>query len=172
MSAFMLLVNLFRKVPLWAWAIAVLLVCLYGSNNRREAAEALAADRQAIIVAMEAEAAKVVPQAKEIVTVEVVKYQDRIKYIKGEAHVIEKQVPIYLPADTPDLPGGFRLLHDAAAQGRAIAEGASGNEAAPVPAQTVALTVTENYASCLQDKERLRFYQQLYDKLEIVYGSE
>ena len=158
-------------LPLYVWVILALSVALWVSDARRQEAQDLADARQATIVAMENAAKDVPEQAQKIVEVEVVKYRDRIQYIKSEAHVIEKQVPIYIPADTPALPGGFRLLHDAAAQGRAIADNASGHDAAPVPVETAALTIAENYSSCLQDKERLAFFQSAWKQLEERYGT-
>lgn len=57
-----------------------------------------------------------------------------------------REVPVYVPADSPPLPGGWRVLHDAAARGVPADPAAPGGaDADPVPAQDAAATVVENY---------------------------
>ncbi len=163
-------VGFLASVPKLFWICLILCLGWHITANKLETAQQLAADRLVVIKDLE-KAAKEVPKvAQKTVEVEVVKYRDRVQYIKGEARVIEKQVPIYIPAGTPDLPGGFRLLHDAAAQGRSIAGDPAGNEGSPVPVETAALTIADNYQSCLIDKEKLAFFQRMWAKLEEQYG--
>ncbi len=76
-----------------------------------------------------------------------IRYVDRIQVVKEKGDVIVREVPVYVPADSCDLPGGFRLLHDAAAI-NSIPEASELPYAAPVPAQDAARTVAENYKSC------------------------
>lgn len=159
-------------VPLYVWVMLCLCIALYVSNGRTEAAQQLAADRLVVINDLNAAAEKTAKAGKEVVTVTVKEYVDRIKYIKGESRVIEKQVPYYIPAGTPDLPGGFRLLHDAAAQGRAIAAGTGPDNGAPVTVADAATTVAANYGQCLQDKAKVVFFQDLYERLRAEYGVE
>lgn len=40
---------------------------------------------------------------------------ERIKIVKEKGDTIVKRVEVLIPASTPDMPGGFRVLHDAAA---------------------------------------------------------
>ncbi len=72
-----------------------------------------------------------------------------------------KEVPVYVSTDLPVLPAGMRVLHDAAATGRALSEtpDSGGADAAPVTPQDLARTVAENYASCREDQGRLEALQ-------------
>lgn len=72
---------------------------------------------------------------------------EKIKTIKEKGDVIVKQVEVLVPSDSCDLPGGFRLLHDAAAT-NTLPDSTRAVDAEPVPAQTAATTVAENYTTC------------------------
>jgi len=94
----------------------------------------------------------------------VTQYVDRevvktVKEIQVVTETITKEVPVYVPSDTPDLPGGWRLLHDAAARGQ-VPSAAGIADAAPASAQDAANTVVANYGACLETAERLRAFQQ------------
>ncbi|SFB73937.1 hypothetical protein SAMN05216344_102154 [Polaromonas sp. OV174] len=67
--------------------------------------------------------------------------------------IIEK-VPVYVKADDCPMPAGFRVLHDAAADG-VIPDPAGIPDAAAVPAQDVASTVASNYGACHETAARL-----------------
>jgi hypothetical protein len=84
--------------------------------------------------------------------------QDRVLY-----RDIIKEVPIYVPSDLPVLSGSFRVLHDAAASGRALPDAgdSSRTDAATVTAQELAVTLVDNYAACREDQERLRALQEV-----------
>lgn len=89
----------------------------------------------------------------------VTQYIDRVQTVYRTGQTITKEVPVYVPATTPDLPGGFRLLHDAAATGTAL-DASGGANAPPVSAQDAAATVAENYTSCRATAEQLKALQQ------------
>lgn len=89
----------------------------------------------------------------------VTQYVDRVQTVYRAGQTITKEVPVYVPATTPDLPGGFRLLHDAAATGAAL-DASGGANAPPVSAQDVAATIAENYTSCRATAEQLKALQQ------------
>lgn len=96
---------------------------------------------------------------REVVT----QYVDRVvektvKDIQVVTETITKEVPVYVPSDTPDLPAGWRLLHDAAARGE-VPNPAGLADAAAVPAQDAANTVIANYGTCRETAERLRAFQ-------------
>jgi hypothetical protein len=61
------------------------------------------------------------------------------------------------------LSGSFRVLHDAAASGRALPDAgdSSRTDAATVTAQELAVTLVDNYAACREDQERLRALQEV-----------
>ncbi len=82
-------------------------------------------------------------------------YVDRIKTIREKGDAIVRKVPVFVPAGSCDLPGGFRLLHDAAAGGEPVPDPADIPDAAPVPAQEAAATVTGNYSTCQQTSQQL-----------------
>lgn len=75
----------------------------------------------------------------------------RIKTVTKE---IVREIPARIPDDACALPPGWRLLHDAAAAGQ-VPEASAGADGAPVPAQTAALTMAENYGTCLDNADRL-----------------
>lgn len=72
---------------------------------------------------------------------------------------IVREVPVLVPAGTPPLPGGWRVLHDAAAEG-VPADPASGADAAPVGAAEAAETVVENYGACRDTADQLARLQE------------
>lgn len=160
------------SLPMYVWVIFFLALTLINVGNKYETSKQLAADRLVIINNLKEAAEKTTEKAVEIRNVEVVKYVDRVKVVREKASVIEKQVPIYLPAGTADFPGGFRLLHDAAAANSPIAEGVTADDAAPVPAEDAARTVAENYAQCNADKELILLWQTYYQRLCDTYGCK
>lgn len=91
----------------------------------------------------------------QVVEREVVK---TVKQIEVVTETIVKEVPVYVQADAPPLPGGFRVLHDAAARGQ-VPDPAALSDAAAVPAAAAATTVTENYGACRADQARLSALQ-------------
>jgi len=72
---------------------------------------------------------------------------------------IVKEVPVYVSASDPDMPGGFRLLHDAAAAGR-VPDPTGIPDAAAVAAADVARTIAQNYGQCRADQLRLQGLQE------------
>lgn len=159
-------------LPIHVWVILALCCALYVSNGKYESAAKLAADRLVVIEEMHTAASKTTEKAVEIREVETIKYVDRVKTIREKADVIEKQVYVYLPRGTADFPGGFRMLHDAAATGIPIAEGVSRDDAYPVPAADAASTIASNYADCRVDKEQVMLWQAYYQRLCDTYGCE
>ena len=87
------------------------------------------------------------------------KYVDRSVRVQGVTRTILKEVPVYVPSDACDMPGGFRVLHDAAAQGL-VPNPADISDAASVPAATVASSVAENYGTCHETATRLTALQE------------
>ena len=113
----------------------------------------------AAIAAQNAHVALVQRKQAESTVKVVTKYVDRVQTVYRTGQTITKEVPVYVPATTPDLPGGFRLLHDAAATGSKL--DASGiADAAPVPAATAAETVSQNYTICRATAEQLKALQE------------
>jgi hypothetical protein len=138
----------------------LLLACAFLASSSWYKHEALRLKQErdkAVVASMLADARLKVAQAK--VTERVVtKYVDRVKVVAGRTQTIIKEVPIYVPADSPNLPAGFRVLHDAAAQG-VIPDPARIADAAPVPAQDAAETIAGNYGVCWETAEQVRALQ-------------
>lgn len=82
----------------------------------------------------------------------------RVIYLQGKT--IEKQVTKYIPVGVPDLPGGFRLLHDASASGVPVPESPGVANGASVPVATVATTVSENYTGCRINEQTVLSWQE------------
>ena len=87
-------------------------------------------------------------------------YVDRVRVIRERGATIIKEVTKYVPLDAPDLPGGFRLYHDAAARGDALPDPACGADAAAVGAQDLAVTVAANYEICRTNAEQVKAWQE------------
>lgn len=98
--------------------------------------------------------------ARQIVTDRIVlKYVPAIERQTVVTETILKEVRIYVPTDSPPLPGGFRVLHDAAAAGE-VPDPARIPHAAPVAADAAAETVAANYGACRLNAVRLQGMQE------------
>lgn len=82
-------------------------------------------------------------------------YVDRVKVIREKGNALVREVPVFVSADSDDLPGGWRLLHDAAARGESVPDTSAIADAAPVTAQDAATTVIDNYAASHEIAQRL-----------------
>lgn len=80
----------------------------------------------------------------------------RIRTVTKE---IVREVPARVPDDACALPPGWRVLHDSAAAGE-VPPAAIGADGQAVPAQAAAVTVVENYGTCLDNADRLDKLQQ------------
>ncbi len=89
----------------------------------------------------------------------VTKYVDRVQIVQGKSRAIIKEVKVYVKDDTCTLSGGFRLLHDSAANNE-LPDPARIADAETVDAETVAQTVLENYEACNVNSETLSSLQQ------------
>lgn len=85
--------------------------------------------------------------------------QTRVIHEKGDT--IIREIPKYIPVDTPNLPGGFRLLHDAAAT-NSIPESSRLATTAPVSVADATETITNNYTTCHQWRTQLEGWQDWY----------
>lgn len=79
--------------------------------------------------------------------------------IRTVTETITKEIPVYVKADACSLPGGYRVLHDAAASSE-VPDPARIPDAATVPAQDIAATVVFNYGACISNAERLKGLQE------------
>ncbi len=122
-----------------------------------------AKEREVYMAALEKEKAR---QAQVVERV-VVEYRDRVKIVKERGDEIVREVEKLVSADSCPLPGGFRVLHDAAASG-SLPDDPAGVAAiaAPVEAPAAAETVAGNYAACLANAAQLTALQDLVKGLQ------
>lgn len=90
-----------------------------------------------------------------------IQHVDKVRVIKERGETVEKLIPVYLPSDQL-LPGGFRVLHDAAATST-IPGTTEGANAESVPITEATRTIVQNYQTChlaIQDLASLRLWIQ------------
>jgi hypothetical protein len=122
-------------------------VLWYGHSEKAEGKAEVQAQWDAQKARDEAEIARLTAlRAKVTVKVETV-YVDRVQVVREKARAIETVREVFVPVDSGELPGGFRLFFDAAITG-SIPESASITDAAPVPIADVADTHAVNTERC------------------------
>lgn len=148
-----------RFWPLALLAVAVLAFWAYGEAKYR----AGQAERQKLwdesTALLQAEVRRVEAERDAATGQVEIRVVEKLRTIHEKGDTIVKQVPVYVPAESCDLPGGWRLLHNAAAAGQ-VPDPAGLPDAAPVPAQTAAITVAENYTGCNANAEVIEGWQQ------------
>lgn len=82
------------------------------------------------------------------------KAKEAVAKVQTVTKTIIKEVPVYVKATDCPMPGGFRVLHDAAANGE-VPDASRIPDAATAPAQDVAATVADNYGTCRVIRENL-----------------
>lgn len=147
---------LVRRVPWQAWLALVLLVAvgLYGRHEYARGFDASSARHRAHEAALIKRVAE--ERVRSAIATErvVTNVQWRTRVVRERGATIVKEVPVYVPLDSCALPGGFRVLHDAAAAG-VLPDPAGIATAAPVPAQVAAITIADNYTTCEENDEAL-----------------
>ena len=152
---------MFSLIP-WNKVAGLLLVIsvalTFVAGYQRNTIKALKAEN-AVAVAKAEKAAAELKTAQGIVTVKTVtEYVDRVQIVREKGATIVKEVPIYVPNTDPDLSGGWRILHDSAAQG-VLPDPARIADAESVPAPDAAATVASNYTICHETEAQLEALQ-------------
>ena len=156
------LLGIFRVIPSWCYGLlAVVVLAGAGAVYERHAGEAIVQkkwDAETTQAALQAESLRLLNESA-------IRKQADVFNVKQAAakvvyQTITKEVATYVPNTLPMLPGGFRSLHDAAAEGVAIDDTAGAN-AAPVAPSTVASTISANYAACREDQDKLEALQAI-----------
>ena len=157
---FATLLLFLKKIPwqLWLLAGAFLLVWLYG--NYRE--NLVKAEWEASVERGKKIVAELEEKANQINEVVVEKVVTKTEVIRGKTEYIIKEVPVYIPADTPDLPAGFRVLHDAAARSQLPSE--TSTSGSPVRVADAAITITQNYETCHLWRIHLTAWEEWYQE--------
>ncbi len=152
------------KIPWQVWACAglVILIGLFGwymdsrgASRIQKRWDQSIARGQVIVADLKGKQGQVTTRIEYV-------YRDRIKTVYEKGDTITKLVPQFIPSGTCDLPGGFRVLHDAAVAGT-IPTAAEGTNAAPVSVADATRTIAKNYTTCkaaIVDLEGLRSWVQ------------
>jgi hypothetical protein len=171
-AAWALVKGVLKALPWWAWALAAIALAFYLYGENRYAAgqaerqglwDAATAEQNQRIRELEAEAGKVTVKTE-------VQVVERIRTVHEKGQVIVRKVPVYIPAGTCELPGGVRLLHDAAARNEIPGDSALA-DAAPVSAEDLTATVAENYTGCHQNAVTIKGWQDWADNMKALYGE-
>lgn len=152
------------KATIAAVVLALLLVGgfkikRYGDSRFDAGKAAVQKDWDAAVERGRAEIARLKAEAGKVTVKTETVYVDRIKTIREKGDAIVREVPVFVPAGTCELPAGFRLLHDAAAGNQPVPDPSGIAHAAPVDAQTVASTIASNYAAYHETAQRLTSLQ-------------
>lgn len=145
-----------KRVPAWVYIALFILAGLFffGRYMKEQGREEVRDEWNASIERGKKEVERIKQQSERITVKVETKYVDRIKEIRVKGDTIVKQVPVYIPSGLPDLPPGWRLLHDHAAAGTVPGSSETAN-GAPVAPETAAAAVADNYATCLANAEQL-----------------
>lgn len=140
--------------------VAMLALCgwkvhSYGQGRYKAGQASIQAKWDAANVKAQAEIARLREAASKVTVRTETVYVDRIRTIREKGNDIIRNVPVYVPAGSPDLPAGFRVLHDAAAANNPLPASPGIADAAPVSAQAAAATVASNYAIAAENAARL-----------------
>jgi hypothetical protein len=149
-----------KIIPTWVWLLAIGIALAIGAaGGWKQGSEHVQNKWDKSVRAGEKIVADLKEKAGKITYKTEYVYRDRIKEIEVKGDTITKLVPKYIPvvgacSNDGMLSGAFRVLHDGAAQNR-IPDAAAIADGANVSAQDVAATVTENYAGCNVNAEKL-----------------
>lgn len=144
---------------LYRWLVIAVLVAAAAAVGWVKGAASVQTQWDAANAQAWATADRVIIKQGEVIERIRVEYVDRVKVVKQAAETRIERVTEYVPTGTCDLPGSFRLYHDAAARGDLPESPATGVDAAPVSAQDLARTINENYTGCLANAELIEALQ-------------
>lgn len=160
-----------KKIPLQTWFLLggillffVLLSVAYnkGQKNIQDKWDATIAKAKPVIEELET-------KQNEVTATTITKYVYLTKTIRVKGATIVKEIPIYIPASTPDLPGGFRLLHDAAAASEVPSQADLPGQ--PVSVRQATETITKNYTTCHLWKAEVDSWNVWYQKQFLVWQT-
>lgn len=170
MIGFFSLINLARGLPWKLIGIFAIIAsafvggCQYG-------AKIVTANLDAERAETEIKFQQLVAKQAQATTQVVTQYVDRVKVVKQRGADIVKEVKVYVStqADSAcDLPGGFRVLHDAAASQSEFPDPTRAVDARPASVEDVAATVAENYTTYHEVAEQLIALQSWVKQQEQV----
>lgn len=118
-------------------------------------------DGREAMLARQLEAASKFVKRQDNVTERVrVEYREVVRVVREKGEEVIREVEKLVPADACRLDGGWRVLHDAAADG-ALPSAAGGAHGPPAPVEQAAAaeTVAGNYIACHENAEQLKALQ-------------
>ncbi len=155
-----------KKIPWQVYACAGFLlysffVYQYGQRTIQLKWDASTEKGRAIV-------AQLKKDSKKINTVIDTQWHERTEYIYVKGDTIVKEIPKYIPVGTPDLPAGFRVLHDAAATST-VPGSSSSVESSPVGVAIATETIVTNYTQCLVWREEAATWRQWYQEQSLLW---
>lgn len=165
MTFLLLLKSLAKKIPWQVWACtgAALIFFGWGEWRYHQGASKVKSEWNASVERGKNIVKELKSRHGMVFYKVLVQHVEKVKVIKERGATVEKLIPVYLPSDDL-LPGGFRVLHDAAAT-NTVPGTTEGADAQPVPIRQVASTVNKNYTTC-----HLAI-QELYSLRQWVVGN-
>ena len=169
-----LAVSVLRLVPWWVYFWLFIAAVAWAVIHGEQRYAAGQAERQGLWDAATAEQNQRIRELEAKVDAAVARVEvrtvEKIRTVHEKGQVIVRKVPVYIPAGTCELPGGVRLLHDAAARNE-IPDDSALADAAPVSAQDLAATVAENYTGCHQNAVTIKGWQEWAANMKALYGG-
>ena len=142
MTAFLLFLRKYWFHLLMAAAVVMVLWWAYAAGK-----ESVQKDWDASVARGLIEVAKLKEKQVVVTTKIETVYVDRVKTIREKGDAIEVVREVFVPADSGDIGGGFRLFYDATITGT-IPESASITDAAAIPITDLADTIAVNHERC------------------------
>jgi len=151
-------------------AVAIFGICMYGQGGITERAI-----WKKKMLALEVELARVETAAANVTVETITKYVTKTKIIKEKGDVIVKEVPVYITKESDDsciIPDGFRVLHNAAIDGK-IPDAPGDTNAAPtaIKLSGVAEVIVKNYSIHNQVVEQLKSLQEWIREQEKIHNK-
>lgn len=165
--------KVLSMVPLrdWLWAAAIAFLLGWHFENVHKHVAACDARWHDELTVQKAGYDKQIAAIKEVqqqvIYRTVIEYRDRVQIVKEKGDEIVREVEKLVPRTVGELPGGMRVVHDAAASGVLPDDPErAADSAAPVEASTLAATVAANYETCRANAEELVALQSLVTSLK------
>lgn len=162
----MIWLTVLRNLPWRLIAVVMVLAGLFtagwvnGRNHNERQWQARIAAQQRHVEQVQSKQAAAAAQV-------VTQYVDRVRVVHEAGATITKEIPVYVSRDACPLPGGFRVLHDAAATGQPP-DPTRPVDASPVAVDDAAETVTGNYEACRANAEQLTALQDWVRQMRAV----
>lgn len=157
-----------RKIPqsVWVGLVVLLVTLFYGHVQYKEGVKHEAARHAEVQAKLEARIGLLNTALGQATARVETRTVVKLVEIKAQAKIIREKVPYYVSSDSPPLPGGFRLLHDAAVSGTDPAPATAIASAAPVEAQDAATVILDNYEAFHENAARLEGWQIWWAEVE------